>query len=118
MKDQEMVDMKERMAKLEEGLRQKEEELAAIRAAEEEEEAKNALRVEQLQSRVRELEDAIQERDETAVDGMDTSEVDAAEKEHELASLKTTLDACQKELSEHMTRADSAEVRDGLVLSF
>ena len=109
MKDEEMVTMKKAMAAMEEGLRQKEAELAAIRAAEEQEEADNALRVAELQSRVRQLEDAIKERDE-AIDGMDVAGADSIQKEEELETLKAALSACQAELAEHATRADGAEV--------
>lgn len=98
--------MKKRMTNMEEGLRQKEAELEAIRVAEEQEESLNAIRIKELQSRVRELEGAIKERDEVK-DGMDTTE-----EESELAELKTALEACEKELAGHMNRANGAEVRD------
>lgn len=101
--------MKKSMASMEEGLRQKEAELAAIRAAEEKEEAENALHVAELQGRVRQLEDAIKERDE-AIDGMDVAGADSTQKEEELETLKAALTACQEELAEHATRADGAEV--------
>lgn len=109
MKDEEMVDMKNKMAEMEEGLRQKEAELAAIRAAEEKEEAENALRVTELQSKIRQLEDAIKERDE-AINGMDVAGADSIQKEQELETLKAALNSCQAELAEHATRADGAEV--------
>lgn len=109
MKDEEMVDVKKNMAAMEEELRQKEAELAAIRAAEEKEEADNALHVAELQGRVRQLEDAIKERDE-AIDGMDVAGADSTQKEEELETLKAALSACQAELAEHVTRADGAEV--------
>lgn len=108
MKDQEMVEMKERMVIVEEGLRRKEAELAEIRAAEEQRERENAC-IDELQSRVLELEGAIKERDEKE-DGMDT-ERDAEDKVDELAALKGALEESQKELAQHMTRADGAEVR-------
>lgn len=101
--------MKKSMAAMEEGLRQKEAELAAIRAAEEKEEAENALHVAELQGRVRQLEDAIKERDE-AIDGMDVAGAESTQKEEELETLKAALSACQAELAEHATRADGAEV--------
>ena len=92
-----MMEMKERMVAMEESLRRKEAELAAIRAAEEKEEARNAGRVDELQSYVKELEAAIQDRREED-DGM-------------LADLKAALEASRKELAEFKTRADEAEVR-------
>lgn len=102
--------MKERMTVMEEGLRQKEAELAAIHASEEREEAENARRAEELQERVLELEAAIKERD-GSVDRMNTSEDGAEEqKDEELMALKAALEACQEELAEHMTRANDAEV--------
>lgn len=103
-----MVEMKERMVIMEEGLRRKEAELAEIRAAEEQRERENA-RVDELQSRVLELEGAIKERDEKE-DGMDT-ERDAEDKADELAALKSALEESQTELAQHVTRADGAEVR-------
>lgn len=110
MKDEEMVDMKKSMTAMEEGLRQKEAELAAIRAAEEKEEAESALRVAELQARVLQLEVAIKERDK-AIDDMDVAGADSTRKEEELDTLKAALNACQAELAEHATRADGAEVR-------
>lgn len=103
-----MVEVKNCMAVAEEGLRGKEAELAAIRAAEEHAERENAC-VDELQSRVLELEEAIKERDEKEED-MGT-EGDATDKIDEVAALNNALEECQKELALHITRADGAEVR-------
>lgn len=101
-----MVEFKELMTAMEENLRQKEAELASIRATEEKEDTENALRVQELQARVQDLEGAIDE----AHKSLGSMEADSTEKASDLTDLKSALEACQQELAKHVIRADGAEV--------
>lgn len=127
-----MCELKESLINTEKELQQKEVELDNIRAAEEREESENALRVEELQSRVVELESAVTTARDDASAAADAAAVAvktqedamndendagataaaaaAAEKEAELAAMKDALESCRQELMDHMSRAVGAEV--------
>lgn len=108
-----MVKLRESLTKTEKELKQKEAELSAIRASEDREERDNAIRVQELRVQVAELEDAVKARNEDVArqsEEANSAAATAAEKDHELLTLKATLSSCQAELAECLTRANAAEV--------
>lgn len=106
-----MVKLKESLTRAEKELRQKEVDLAAIRASEEQEARESAVLIKALEDRVTELEDAIKAQDKAAQERTtELEEAATAERERGLADLEASLRSCREELAEHVSRANGAEV--------